>query len=242
MPRKIEIDPARIEVPASVLAGRLGFKQVGRVPEDFEALLRRSVEMIVDVSIPIALIETPWCRWKDSPVEGVPERDLPEEGSLEVPEMKLEGKLVYRHMRNCEKLTLMLVTLGGNVDRAIEKAHEDEDELLSFFLDGVASEYVEFTARKVDMMLREEFGTRVEEEGRNKGIANEEIHGEERKNRYVAGSRISPGYGDLPLQLNEWIVKALDGEKYGISVNRDSYLLLPRKTISALIGWKQRTR
>ena len=50
------------------------------------------------------------------------------------------------------------------------------------------------------------------------------------------GTRFSPGYGDLPLELQKDIFAALDCPKQiGVSLN-DSMLMSPSKSVSAIIG------
>ena len=48
--------------------------------------------------------------------------------------------------------------------------------------------------------------------------------------------RFSPGYGDLPLEMQVEILKILDAQKImGLYLN-DSYLITPSKTVTAIIG------
>ncbi len=50
--------------------------------------------------------------------------------------------------------------------------------------------------------------------------------------------RFSPGYGDLPLSLQQEILNTLDcGRKIGVSLT-DSMLMLPTKSVSAIVGIK----
>lgn len=51
--------------------------------------------------------------------------------------------------------------------------------------------------------------------------------------------RYSPGYGDLDLEIQPKLLKLLDGEQIGITTN-SSHLLLPQKSITALIGLSDR--
>lgn len=128
---------------------------------------------------------------------------------------ELRGYMVNRHLRGCEALTMMLATLGSGADDAIAKEHEKGDDLSSFFFDALASELAEFFARKVDSAIREESPD------------------------FELTARVSPGYGDLPMALNKWVVDTLQGGGQGITCNPESYILLPRKTISAFIGWRR---
>jgi hypothetical protein len=199
MVRIIKIDPREVDLPEVMVLARLGFKGTKRIPEEFKEIYQKALDMVIRVSKPLAVVKTLPCYWNHD---------------LRVLDKKLRGRLVKRYLKDCERVTMMLVTLGEDVDLLIERAHREGNELLSFFIDSVASEFVECAARKVDSMLREK--------------------------KYVSGARISPGYGDLSLRLNRWFVEELDGERFGIKVIEGSYMFLPRKTISAFIGWRKR--
>lgn len=50
--------------------------------------------------------------------------------------------------------------------------------------------------------------------------------------------RFSPGYGDLPIEVQKDILMALDSErKIGVHMT-DSFLMLPTKSVSAMVGIK----
>lgn len=135
---------------------------------------------------------------------------------LRIKDMEIRGYLANRQLRGCEALTLMLATLGSGADEAITQEHDKGDDVASFFFDAMASELAEFFARKVDFAIREQ------------------------SKDYELTARVSPGYGDLPMSLNKWVVDTLKGGKIGITCNPESFVLLPRKTISAFIGWRRR--
>jgi cobalamin-dependent methionine synthase I len=51
-----------------------------------------------------------------------------------------------------------------------------------------------------------------------------------------ATGRYSPGYGDFPIEMQGQLIKAVDGPKtIGLTTN-ESYILIPRKSITAIIG------
>lgn len=57
-------------------------------------------------------------------------------------------------------------------------------------------------------------------------------------NSEFGGSRFSPGYGDLPIELQKDIFAALDcPRKIGLSLN-ESMLMSPSKSVTAIIGVK----
>jgi cobalamin-dependent methionine synthase I len=52
--------------------------------------------------------------------------------------------------------------------------------------------------------------------------------------------RFSPGYGDLPLEMQKDVMTALDcGRTVGITLT-DSLLMTPSKSVTAIIGMKER--
>ncbi len=57
---------------------------------------------------------------------------------------------------------------------------------------------------------------------------------------YRLTERFSPGYGDLPLELQRDVLRALDSEKtVGITLT-DSLLMQPAKSVTAIIGLKEK--
>ena len=57
-------------------------------------------------------------------------------------------------------------------------------------------------------------------------------------NKEYGGARFSPGYGDLPLEFQKEIFRALDcPRKIGLSLN-ESMLMSPSKSVTAIIGVK----
>lgn len=200
MPEIIRFEPDSIEIPEGVAAGRLGFKGKHRIPDEFRELYRGSIESIRNTAEPMALIG-------EFPLHSDP---------LRIGDMEIPGELANKHLGGSETATVILATIGQGIDEIIMKEEKEGNTLASFFLDGLASEFVEFTVRKLDSDLRMEHPDRS------------------------GGARISPGYGDIPLELNGWIVDLLGGSEIGISCLEESFQLVPRKTVSAFIGWRDR--
>jgi len=201
MAREIEMDPSSIRIPSSVLAGRLGFKGEGEVPTDFHALFGSSLEKVLSNSMPRALLD---------------ERALDYvENRITIGDREVPGELARKHLSGMSGATLLVATLGKDVDSIISEREKEGDTIGSFFMDGIASELVEFFVRCIDNDLRGQKGE-------------------------LGGTRISPGYGDLPLCLNEWMIGELGAGRIGITFVEGSYQLVPRKSISALIGWRCR--
>lgn len=50
--------------------------------------------------------------------------------------------------------------------------------------------------------------------------------------------RFSPGYGDYPLSVQPGLLKAIRGEKIGVSA-LESFMLLPTKSVTAIVGIRE---
>jgi len=195
---KVEIDPSEIKIPDNVLKAKLGFGRAEDIPKEFRRTVERAYEELLNVARPVVL-------WRDFDVDN----------PLSFDSMKLTGELAEKHLSGSKIITVFLATLGKRVDEKIEEYFRNGEDLLAFFIDGIASEMVEYALRKVDAELRME---RFNLEG---------------------SFRISPGYGDLPLSLNKKIVEIFKDE-VDVNVIEDSYVLVPRKTITAFVGWREK--
>lgn len=127
--------------------------------------------------------------------------------------LKLEGEDIYIHLQNSEKCAIMAVTLGNEVDRRI-KYYSKADLTKSLVFDACATTAVEALCDRVEAVIKK--------------IAID--------NGYHTTSRYSPGYGDLPLEIQPKILNLLDtSRRIGLTVT-DSCILLPRKSVTAFIG------
>ncbi|MDO5415457.1 MAG: vitamin B12 dependent-methionine synthase activation domain-containing protein [Bacillota bacterium] len=119
-----------------------------------------------------------------------------------------KSKSIAKHLEGCDKAALMAVTLGAGVDQLLRKT-QVTDMAMAVIVDSGASILIE--------QLAEDFEEVIE-----------------------AGPfttpRFSPGYGDWPITEQTRIVRMLDAQRQiGLNVTKDS-LLIPRKSITAVIG------
>lgn len=110
----------------------------------------------------------------------------------------------------CENAIAFAVSLGMDVDRAINRAyHKSSAE--GFILDAVASAYAESFADFVNTMISEGLDTT---------------------------KRFSPGYSDFPLDFQKDLLVYLDANNtVGIDLT-EKLLMLPSKSITAVFGVK----
>lgn len=128
-------------------------------------------------------------------------------------DLSLSGRMADEILEDATAIVLMAVTLGIQVDQCLRKM-DVLDPTQALYLDAVASQYTE------------EICTQV----------NEQIIQTYRKKEHFLTMRFSPGYGDLPIGLNQDIGRLLDIDRQmGLKVNA-SGLMIPRKSVIALMG------
>lgn len=127
-------------------------------------------------------------------------------------EVKTKGFSIEKHLEGCHSVAVMAVTLGTGVDRLIRKT-QITDMALAVIIDTGASVMVEQAADELQKHIEGQLDERD-----------------------FSTSRFSPGYGDYSITEQSRIVHYLDGRrKIGLNVTADS-LMIPRKSITALIG------
>ena len=123
------------------------------------------------------------------------------------------GSDIEAHLEGCSGYVLLGVTLGEGVDRAVRRAGIG-DVAAASAADALASALAEQAADAAQRLLE---GKTAE------------------KGMYLT-SRYSPGYGDWPLAAQRGISALLDLPKnLGVTVT-DHFLMLPRKSITAVLG------
>lgn len=126
--------------------------------------------------------------------------------------LSLSGECIREHLAGCDACMVLAVTLGSGVDALLRSAGP-VDVALAVAMDAAASQLVEVCA----------------------GWATRQLENRLAAGRYMT-QRFSPGYGDLPLGLQKSLVELLDAPRaIGLGVT-DSGLLVPRKSITALLG------
>lgn len=125
----------------------------------------------------------------------------------------LKGNDIRNHLKNSTECALMAVTLGNEIERKTRQ-YERINLTKGIILDACATTAVE----EVCDMVENEIRTYAE----NKGMG--------------ITFRYSPGYGDLPLDIQRSFLSVLDTQKkIGLTASENN-LLFPRKSVTAIIG------
>ena len=114
---------------------------------------------------------------------------------------------------DCDKIIIFVATVGIEIDRLIKKS--------GVFSPLQSLAYQAFGTERIEALCDAFYGDILEEKNRIEKTLT---------------SRFSPGYADLPLELQRDIFRALECEKrIGITLN-ESMLMSPSKSVSAIIG------
>ena len=120
---------------------------------------------------------------------------------------------LQKHLRGCDRIAVFAATVGLELDRLIAR-YGRTSPAKALMLQAIGAERIEALCDLVCLDLA--------------GIAGE--------NGRQTASRFSPGYGDLPLEMQKDIFRVLDcPRKIGLSLN-ESLLMSPSKSVTALVG------
>ncbi|MDH5510211.1 MAG: hypothetical protein OEZ32_07620 [Nitrospinota bacterium] len=125
------------------------------------------------------------------------------------------GADMVRLLGACTRATVLAVTIGGDLEAEVERLDKSGEITEAYLLEMVGGWMADYMAERLD--------ERIEKEIIRAGF--------DRTMRY------SPGYGDWPLERQPALIQLAEGERIGISVT-DSHIMIPRKSVSAVIGWK----
>ena len=140
-----------------------------------------------------------------------PVRHTPEGEALEGSGLVLPGEMAKTMLRDCTDAVLLLCTLGAGFEARL-RAASARDMAQAAMLDACGSAYVEAGCFDAEKAIAARF-----------------------PGKYLT-DRFSPGYGDLPLELQPKLCAALDSQRrLGVTVT-ESLLMVPMKTVSAVIG------
>ena len=131
--------------------------------------------------------------------------------------LPLTGRSITRHLVACRRVTVLCVTIGAALEEAAHDAFQAGAYGRGLLLDSAGSAAVEQAA----------------------DYANGIINAQARQEGWQTAPRFSPGYGDWDLTAQPALLRWGDGHKIGLTATA-AFMLQPRKSITALIGWQDR--
>lgn len=139
----------------------------------------------------------------------------PEAIWLQGADLAVTGRRTVEFFAGARRLTVLVVTIGPALEEEVAELFRRGEWALATVLDATGSEAADELAAQVEELVRHE----AAEAG------------------YEITPRFSPGYSDWPLSAQVPLVAAAGGERIGVRVN-EAFLLIPRKSVSAAIGWR----
>lgn len=125
----------------------------------------------------------------------------------------LPGDDIKRHLSRSKTCFLMAVTLGHEVDKKI-RYYERFNLTKALILDATATAFIEKLSYEICKKIE---STLIED---NKKIT----------------ERYSPGYGDLPIELQNEFLRTLDTQRMIGLTTTSTSILIPRKSVTAIVG------
>ncbi|MDD2447331.1 MAG: vitamin B12 dependent-methionine synthase activation domain-containing protein [Tissierellia bacterium] len=132
---------------------------------------------------------------------------------LEATNFHLIGEDIKNHLNKSEKCILIGASLGHDVDKKI-RYYEKISMTKALILDACATVYIE---ELCDTICQE---IEIDLKAVGKSLT----------------SRYSPGYGDLPISVQNHFLSILDAKKQIGLTATSSSILIPRKSVTAIAG------
>lgn len=130
-----------------------------------------------------------------------------------LPAAYITGSKINKFLNAAEKLIFLSVTVGQEIEQAVTTYFESGQYAYSLLLDAAATAAVEEAADEMERNIKQVF--------QSKG--------------YQLLTRFSPGYGDWDIKFQPTMLALANAAKINVKLT-ESYMLIPRKSITAVIG------
>ena len=163
-------------------------------------------ELIKECERELEQMASPRAMWKEYPLSI-------HDHVLDMGFLQTKSKSLERNLRDCERVILFAATLGSRVDVLLHRYNMIQ-----------MSKAVVMQAASVAMLE-----TFCDEK-------NQELKSSYEAKGWYLRPRFSPGYGDFPLECQREIAPALEmGKRIGVNLT-DTLLMMPSKSVTAVIG------
>jgi len=139
--------------------------------------------------------------------------------SVKGPRVVIEGSVTFQSeviaqlLEQCEKVAVFALTIGNHLEELVAHLAESKVIVQAAVLDAIGSG----AAEKVADFVQNRIGDVVRAQG------------------FCVSRRFSPGYCDWDISQQEMVFRAMNGDSAGVRLT-ERYLMLPRKSISGIIG------
>ena len=135
------------------------------------------------------------------------------EGLLDCGIFQTESRSLKRVLKDCDRVLFMAATLGSGVDRLLFR-YGKLSIARAVFLQAASAAMIESYCNGLCAGWKREY----------------------EKQGLFLRPRFSPGYGDFPLSVQPAVLRALEAEKrIGLTLT-DGFLMLPSKSVTAVMG------
>ncbi|MGC8893416.1 MAG: hypothetical protein ACP5QG_01050 [candidate division WOR-3 bacterium] len=134
---------------------------------------------------------------------------------VELDGLTISSSDMVKKLSEAETVSLFLATIGAEPEEECRALGEGNRLIEALLLDSAASEMVERLLRLAHLDTAK------------------------RMSGFVGTARYAPGYGDFSLSHQVRIVEVLGGDETGVRVMQDSFMLIPKKSTTGIIGWKR---
>ena len=135
----------------------------------------------------------------------------PNKVTLENCDLSLIGEDISNHLKDCDKAILFCATLSHGPDKLI-RINQVRDMTKSIIIDALASAAIEQICDLIQEEINERFPSLYQT------------------------WRFSPGYGDLPLDIQKEFINVLSATKRAGISSTNTNMLIPSKSVTAIIG------
>jgi len=125
----------------------------------------------------------------------------------------LTGVSIRTHLDNCTQIIIFAATLGVQAD-VLMRQTAVSDITKALILDSCATQLIERYCDEIERTLTNGYNTAA----------------------FNKTARFSPGYGDFPISLQPDFINLLNADKKIGLTCTENYMLLPRKSVTAVIG------
>ena len=141
--------------------------------------------------------------------------DIIESGDsfIKASDIIFNSRSLARAIEGASRISLLLTTIGSACEESSSELETSGEHLGMFLLDAAASVMVENVIK--------------------------ELHREtcERMKNFRGSMRFSPGFGDFSFEYQTDIIRLLGGKETGVKVMADTFFLIPRKSVTGVVGW-----
>ncbi len=127
----------------------------------------------------------------------------------------LTGNSIVKHLKGCSRVILFAATLSSSVDKLL-RLLQISDITDAFITDAMASTLIEQVCDEAELEIKSQLELQAQEQ-------------------YYTW-RYSPGYGDLPLSIQQSFLSTIDAQRQIGLCTTSSDVLTPRKSVTAIIG------